>query len=319
MLTALSRRFEFQADAFAKSMHFAEKLKSALIKLNRDNLGFPLTDWLFSAWHYSHPPLLERLKAIGKTEWRLPHARQRLKALWMLWVGFGFARLFCDSFGCTGVGILFFFRFVYSCCFFFSWRIQYMRSEFIIRIVGHAVDYFETDFVLLSLCVPPKAWIIYCWRHSHFSIIFVTFPIIEGFTWNRILRYLLLFFALVSASKPLIQNCINVYFDVSSDFCPCTKCCFIILCSRNFICVPDLFVDGFLFLFPSDFLAQDFKIFSSFFFSFLHLEVIWENLNSYSCIRFLKSSLQVEMPELLEWPFTYLLVSRHNYQRFFFF
>lgn len=91
-------------------------------------------------------------------------------------------------------------------------------------------------FVTVSVCVPPKAWIIYCWRHSHFSIIFVTFPTMEGFTWNRILRYLLLFFALVSASKPLIQNCINVYFDVSSDFCTCTKCCFIILCSRNFMC-----------------------------------------------------------------------------------
>ena len=68
MLTALSRHFEFQADAFAKSLHYAEKLRSALIKLNRDNLGFPLTDWLFSAWHYSHPPLLERLEALGKTE-----------------------------------------------------------------------------------------------------------------------------------------------------------------------------------------------------------------------------------------------------------
>lgn len=67
-MTVLSRRFEFQADAFAKSMHFAEKLKSALIKLNQDNLGFPLTDWLYSAWHYSHPPLLERLKALDKTE-----------------------------------------------------------------------------------------------------------------------------------------------------------------------------------------------------------------------------------------------------------
>ncbi|KAK7500099.1 hypothetical protein BaRGS_00008646 [Batillaria attramentaria] len=67
-MTVLSRRFEFQADTFAKSMHFAEKLKSALIKLNRDNLGFPLTDWLYSAWHYSHPPLLERLKALEKTE-----------------------------------------------------------------------------------------------------------------------------------------------------------------------------------------------------------------------------------------------------------
>ncbi|KAL8582512.1 hypothetical protein ACOMHN_065491 [Nucella lapillus] len=68
MMTVLSRRFEFQADAFAKGLHFTDKLKSALIKLNRDNLGFPLTDWLFSAWHYSHPPLLERLKALDKAE-----------------------------------------------------------------------------------------------------------------------------------------------------------------------------------------------------------------------------------------------------------
>ena len=68
-MTNLSRRFEFQADAFGKSLHRAEKLKSALIKLNKDNLGFPLTDWLYSAWHYSHPPLLERIKALDKTEW----------------------------------------------------------------------------------------------------------------------------------------------------------------------------------------------------------------------------------------------------------
>ncbi|XP_064617777.1 CAAX prenyl protease 1 homolog [Liolophura sinensis] len=63
-MTALSRHFEFQADAFSKSLGRAEKLKSALIKLNKDNLGFPVCDWLFSTWHYSHPPLLERLQAI---------------------------------------------------------------------------------------------------------------------------------------------------------------------------------------------------------------------------------------------------------------
>jgi len=67
-MTALSRRFEFQADAFAKKLHFAAKLRSSLIKLNRDNLGFPLSDWLYSAWHYSHPPLLERLDALDKTD-----------------------------------------------------------------------------------------------------------------------------------------------------------------------------------------------------------------------------------------------------------
>ncbi|KAL2098814.1 hypothetical protein ACEWY4_005294 [Coilia grayii] len=64
-LTVLSRRFEFQADAFAKAMGRASELYSALIKLNKDNLGFPVADWLFSMWHYSHPPLLERLRALG--------------------------------------------------------------------------------------------------------------------------------------------------------------------------------------------------------------------------------------------------------------
>uniref|UniRef100_A0AAY3ZTV9 CAAX prenyl protease n=1 Tax=Denticeps clupeoides TaxID=299321 RepID=A0AAY3ZTV9_9TELE len=64
-LTVLSRRFEFQADAFAKDMGRASELYSALIKLNKDNLGFPVADWIFSMWHYSHPPLLERLRALG--------------------------------------------------------------------------------------------------------------------------------------------------------------------------------------------------------------------------------------------------------------
>lgn len=63
-LTVLSRRFEFQADAFARNMGRSSELYSALIKLNKDNLGFPVADWLFSMWHYSHPPLLERLRAL---------------------------------------------------------------------------------------------------------------------------------------------------------------------------------------------------------------------------------------------------------------
>lgn len=67
-MTWLSRKFEFQADAFAKALGRAQDLGSALIKLNKDNLGFPLADKLFSMWHFSHPPLLERLQAIKKSE-----------------------------------------------------------------------------------------------------------------------------------------------------------------------------------------------------------------------------------------------------------
>ncbi|XP_075029919.1 CAAX prenyl protease 1 homolog isoform X3 [Calonectris borealis] len=67
-LTVLSRRFEFQADAFAKELGKAKDLYSALIKLNKDNLGFPVSDWIFSMWHYSHPPLLERLQALKEAK-----------------------------------------------------------------------------------------------------------------------------------------------------------------------------------------------------------------------------------------------------------
>lgn len=90
-LTVLSRRFEFQADAFARAMGRSTELCSALIKLNKDNLGFPVADWLFSMWHYSHPPLLERLRAIKdvkKQDWRFhqgaPHSPSApyRKGLW---------------------------------------------------------------------------------------------------------------------------------------------------------------------------------------------------------------------------------------------
>lgn len=64
----LSRRFEFQADQFAKSLGQAHHLKLALIKLNADNLGFPIYDPWYSKWHHSHPPLLERLQALDKDE-----------------------------------------------------------------------------------------------------------------------------------------------------------------------------------------------------------------------------------------------------------
>ena len=68
LMTVLSRSFEFQADAFAKKLGFAAHLRLALVKLHQDNLGFPVSDKLFSAYHYSHPPLIERLRALEKTD-----------------------------------------------------------------------------------------------------------------------------------------------------------------------------------------------------------------------------------------------------------
>ena len=59
-----TRRFEFQADAFANNLGRGKPLVRALVKLNNDNKGFPVYDSLYSAFHNTHPPLLERIEAI---------------------------------------------------------------------------------------------------------------------------------------------------------------------------------------------------------------------------------------------------------------
>jgi STE24 endopeptidase len=60
----MSRFNEFQADAFAVSLGYAGQLKSGLIKIHVKNLGNVNPDSWYSAWNYSHPPLIERLNAI---------------------------------------------------------------------------------------------------------------------------------------------------------------------------------------------------------------------------------------------------------------
>ncbi|KAJ3024228.1 CAAX prenyl protease 1 [Thoreauomyces humboldtii] len=67
-MNAVSRRNEFQADAYAKQLGVSGDLKAALTKLHVENKGTLNPDPWYSAWHYSHPPLVERLAAIGKTE-----------------------------------------------------------------------------------------------------------------------------------------------------------------------------------------------------------------------------------------------------------
>ena len=64
----LSRKYEFQADAFAVRMGKAADLKAGLLKLNHKNKSSPHSDPWFSAYHYSHPPLLERLQAIDEVD-----------------------------------------------------------------------------------------------------------------------------------------------------------------------------------------------------------------------------------------------------------
>ncbi|XP_049415004.1 CAAX prenyl protease 1 homolog [Solanum stenotomum] len=66
-LNLVSRAFEFQADAFAKKLGYAAPLRAGLVKLQEENLSAMNTDPWYSAYHYSHPPLVERLAAIDES------------------------------------------------------------------------------------------------------------------------------------------------------------------------------------------------------------------------------------------------------------
>ncbi|KAK9478280.1 peptidase family M48-domain-containing protein [Lipomyces japonicus] len=67
LLSALSRKYEYEADAFAVKLNYANQLSESLIKLQSQNLSSVDADWLYSSYHYSHPILPERLRAIGWT------------------------------------------------------------------------------------------------------------------------------------------------------------------------------------------------------------------------------------------------------------
>ena len=65
LLHMCSRRFEYQADAFARAtMKDAQSLIHALRKLNEKNLSNFTPHPLYSAFYYSHPTLLERERAL---------------------------------------------------------------------------------------------------------------------------------------------------------------------------------------------------------------------------------------------------------------
>jgi len=63
-MSMLSRKNEFEADAYAKEKFSGTSLSTALKKLSVDSLSnlFPHPAYVF--FHYSHPPLLLRLKAL---------------------------------------------------------------------------------------------------------------------------------------------------------------------------------------------------------------------------------------------------------------
>ncbi|WP_242342755.1 M48 family metallopeptidase [Anaeromyxobacter terrae] len=63
----LSRRHEYEADRYAVRLAGApEALETALVRLNGENLSNLHPHPWYSAWHYSHPVLVERLAAIER-------------------------------------------------------------------------------------------------------------------------------------------------------------------------------------------------------------------------------------------------------------
>ena len=60
----VSRRFEFEADAFGFSLGYRDNLKAALVKLQEENASAMNVDPLYSWYHHSHPTLPERLAAL---------------------------------------------------------------------------------------------------------------------------------------------------------------------------------------------------------------------------------------------------------------
>jgi STE24 endopeptidase len=64
VLTVFSRHCEFEADRFSVDLDMSQDLQSGLCKIHLENLGAMCPDNLYSMYHYSHPPLVERLSAM---------------------------------------------------------------------------------------------------------------------------------------------------------------------------------------------------------------------------------------------------------------
>ena len=60
----VSRRHEFEADAYACEQASGRDLANALLKLHEDNAGTLTPDPLYVGFYYSHPPASERLAAL---------------------------------------------------------------------------------------------------------------------------------------------------------------------------------------------------------------------------------------------------------------
>jgi STE24 endopeptidase len=64
LLSRLSRKHEFEADAYAVAQSSGDDLVHALVKMYRENASTLTPDPLYSAWHDSHPPAPVRIERI---------------------------------------------------------------------------------------------------------------------------------------------------------------------------------------------------------------------------------------------------------------
>jgi STE24 endopeptidase len=65
LMAQISRKHEFEADAYAIQQAKASDLKNALLKLYEDNASTLTPDPLYVKFYYSHPPASERLARMG--------------------------------------------------------------------------------------------------------------------------------------------------------------------------------------------------------------------------------------------------------------
>ncbi|CAN5408947.1 M48 family metallopeptidase [soil metagenome] len=68
LMNVISRKNEYEADAYAANTFNGNFLQEALKKLSVNNLSNLMPHKLYVFFHYSHPPLLQRLKALNQVK-----------------------------------------------------------------------------------------------------------------------------------------------------------------------------------------------------------------------------------------------------------
>ena len=66
LMGVVSRRNEYAADRTGAELGGGLYLAEALKKLVTENKSYPLSHPLYIFFYYTHPPVLERLKALGQ-------------------------------------------------------------------------------------------------------------------------------------------------------------------------------------------------------------------------------------------------------------